>query len=138
MDRVDWSTFIDVIANEAVTLESIVTSARVASRVVGTSCICVTNSWDKSTLVIICTETVCSISGIAGFTCTIPTRNLVKAESICIAIMNVDHISTFVNVGAVGRIAGSCISVSPVAIAVETAVSISASCICMAIVRKIY
>jgi len=138
MDRVNGSAFIDILASEAISLKSFVASARIASWVIRASCIFVTNSWNKSTLIIIGTETVRSVSGITSFTGTVPARNLVKTKSILIAIMHIDHVCTFVNVGAVSRIASSCIPVSPVTITVETPVSISASCICMTIMRKLH
>ena len=138
VDGINWSTLIDVLANKAVTLETIVTRAGVASRIVSACCISVTNSWNKSALVVVFTETVRSVSGISRVAGTVPAWNFIKTEGISIAIVQVDHVRTFVNVGAVGRIACSRVSVTPVAVAVEAAVSIRAGRICVAVVRQFH
>jgi len=138
VNRINWSALVDVLANKAVTLEPIVTSARVASWVVGASCVIVTNSWDECTLIIVSTETVCSVSRISSVTSTVPAGNFIKTEGVCITIMLINHVCTFVNIGAVGCIADAGIPVSPVTITVEAAVSIRASSVCMAIVRQFH
>jgi len=82
VNRINRSALVDVLANKAVTLEPIVTSARVASWVVGASCVIVTNSWDECTLIIVSTETVCSVSRISSVTSTVPAGNFIKTEGV--------------------------------------------------------